>query len=113
MDVLSVCLIVFGFVGLFVSLALAVSFRKEKGSLKIVLIVGLIFAVMMIVGIAIYLSYDSPNVGDSENSARCPICNTRYSYDEGEYGSAYDNVRSINRRNMCERCYRNYQYAMG
>lgn len=49
---------------------------------------------------------------DKVYSRTCHVCGKTYSYRASEYGnSAYENCKSIQRTNMCLRCYENFDYS--
>lgn len=50
---------------------------------------------------------------DKVYSRTCRVCGKTYSYRASEYGnSAYENCKSIQRTNMCLKCYRSFKYSM-
>lgn len=111
MDVLSAILITLGMIGGVGGFCAAIVLRSNAKILKISLLCGVVCIVLAIVGFSIMPK--NPSSSSNKNSATCQSCHTTYSYDDTTYsGYDYDNVRSIKKTNMCERCYKNYKYAI-
>lgn len=78
--------------------------KKRRNIGLIIFAIGL--AIFIIVMASDGVFDDSSSSGSSSGgSARCVICDTRY--------SDSDNVKSINRSDMCKQCYKNYKYSSG
>jgi len=115
MDVLAAVLLTVGFLGTLCSFSFAWGFREYKKTMITCLIIGFICLAMLIVGIVLMSGSSTPSTAssNSDHSARCSSCDTTYSYSDDEYGtSSYDNVRNIRKTGMCNRCYKNYKYAI-
>ena len=102
--------LILGLLGLIASLLfvpLAISIKTKS-----FVIIAVLCVICTIIGFAGKF-YTAPKTSSGDkNSATCNVCHKTYSYEDYEYGGYdYDNVRSIKKRNMCERCYNNYNYA--
>ena len=102
-----------GFLVVVFAIIAAKEFKTREKVSKIPKRCGIVGAILLVVGFCIAAPILASSPSNGKQSATCQICHTTYTYDNDSFGGySYENVRSINRTNMCVRCYNNYKSAM-